>query len=463
VWRPEQLVRERERLDRALEQSHAELAERVTQLEQLCRLLEDQAEVIDQDLQRAELIQRALLPSAAPRLPGFCIDALYRPGRHVGGDLYDIVNLDERYTVLVIADASGHGVSAAMLSVLFKHRLEMSNADSGAPIRPPDALAAVNQALLADVPTPGVFVSAVYALLDKQTQEISLSSAGHPPVWWIRADHAPRAVERCGPALGLTRDVDYAETTLSLCSGDMLLFYTDGLLDDTKLDPKQVAEWYFGGGEDGYAVTHRLYEAARESSPGEDRDDITILLLQVREEQGRFDHAVDPERAPRATPTGVKLSCGECAEYTFFRIEGRGTWTDSQDFYEVARGVAESGRSLSIDLQDCVYLDSTFLGTIHELVTASVAAGGEPALQGIRPELRRLFEELCMDAVLAHADAPERSAPVGLAPLERSADDLRRQQRVLRAHETLSSLSASNREQLEQVVQSLRAELRHGR
>ena len=183
----------------------------------------------------------------------------------------------------------------------------------------------------------------------------------------------------------------------------------------------------------------------------------------MREEQGRFDHTVHPERAPRATPTGVKLSCGECAEYTFFRIEGRGTWTDSQDFYEVARGVAESGRSLTIDLRDCVYLDSTFLGMIHELVTGSVAAGGEPALQGIRPELRRLFEELCMDAVLARADAPERFAPVGLAPLERSADDLRRQQRVLRAHETLSSLSASNREQLEQVVQSLRAELRHGR
>ena len=463
AWRHEQLLRERERLDRALGKSHEELASRVAQLESVCRMLEDQAEVIDQDLKRAEMIQRALLPAAPPRLPGFCVDALYRPGRHVGGDLYDVVALDERFAVIVIADASGHGVSAAMLSVLFKHRLRMQDSASGAPLQPALALAEVNQALVNEVPTPGVFVSAVFGLLDTHTGALSIASAGHPPLWWIRSGSQARAIERSGPALGLSAGAEYQQSELLLGRGDLLLLYTDGLLDGAKLDPDQVAEWYFEKAQKGSAILRRLYEATEHSDTVGDRDDVTIVLLQACDAEGCFDHSPEPQQTRPALATNVDLRCGECADYTVFKIDGRGTWTDSQAFYEVASVVADSGRSLSIDLSECSYLDSTFLGTIHELVARSNAAGGSPLLQGIRPKLRQLFEELCMDEVLAHAEGPARPLPDELSAMTRPVDDTRRTQlRVLRAHETLSSLSAANRDELQQVLESLRSELRHG-
>jgi sigma-B regulation protein RsbU (phosphoserine phosphatase) len=82
-----ELVRERERLYHQVERSNDRLAEKVNQLENVCRMLEDQAEVIQADLDRAEVIQRALLPQEPPEIDGWCVDSLYRPGSSVGGDL----------------------------------------------------------------------------------------------------------------------------------------------------------------------------------------------------------------------------------------------------------------------------------------------------------------------------------------------------------------------------------------
>ena len=65
------------------------------------------------------------LPNTPSDIQGFCVDAIFRPGNNVGGDLYDVVCIDDRYAVMYVADAAGHGVSAAMLSVLFKQKLKL--------------------------------------------------------------------------------------------------------------------------------------------------------------------------------------------------------------------------------------------------------------------------------------------------------------------------------------------------
>ncbi len=118
---------EMNRLNAELIDTNELLHERVGQLESACNLLGDQAEVISEDLQRAERIQRALLPNHVPEVEGFAAAAVYRPSQSIGGDLYDIFPLDDQRVAFVIADAAGHGVSAAMLSVLFKTRLQQLN------------------------------------------------------------------------------------------------------------------------------------------------------------------------------------------------------------------------------------------------------------------------------------------------------------------------------------------------
>lgn len=123
-----ELVQERERLYGQLEDSNLQLAEKVAQLQTVCGVLENQAATIQADLDRAEVIQRALLPQQPPSTPGWCMETLYRPGSSVGGDFYDAVSLDEDHLGIVIADAAGHGVAAAMLSVLFKLRFQQISA-----------------------------------------------------------------------------------------------------------------------------------------------------------------------------------------------------------------------------------------------------------------------------------------------------------------------------------------------
>ena len=160
-----------------LEQRNEQLGKSRDELVELVELLKGQADVIERDLHRAEIIQRSLLPHEVPTLTDFNVKTLYRPGHTIGGDLYDVVTIADRYLALVVADASGHGVSAAMLSVLFKHHMRVQDLATGIPYQPGWALARINASLLANRPVPGVFITAIYCLLDTQERRLVIGSA----------------------------------------------------------------------------------------------------------------------------------------------------------------------------------------------------------------------------------------------------------------------------------------------
>jgi serine phosphatase RsbU (regulator of sigma subunit)/anti-anti-sigma regulatory factor len=457
--RHRRLETEREELDRRLKR-------RVGQLERLCHILEDQAEVILRDLRRAEIIQRALLPRSPPAIAGYSVRSFYRPGSSVGGDLYDVAVLDDRHVAAYVADATGHGVSAAMLSVLFKQRLNMLDERTRAPLPPAAVLEATNRALLEDVSAPGMFITAAYCLLDVSTGIVRIAAAGHPPAQCLRAGGGSTPIERTGPALALYPGATFREERITLGPGDRLFLYTDGLLEGAAggplpLDPILGA---LGGPEaPGTHVLEQLYRLT--PANGGDRDDVTMLLLQAGNAPSDFDNE-EPAQAPagcgaRSAGAGPLLH-GESDDWTFIGIHGRGTWQESDLFHEAARTVLEAARPLTIDLSSSKYLDSTFLGTIHEVVGLGDARGVRVRIQGVDREVRRLFEQLSMDVVLEHIDQEVLPFPPHLNPLrvQRAVAGGRHQQmRVLRAHEALSSLSEENRAEFEDVVHSLREEL----
>lgn len=150
----------------ALQASHDTLEASRDQLADLCDTLECQADIIERDLHRAEIIQHSLLPEEPPSLSDYHVQALYRCGHIVGGDLYDVKLIGDHHLALVIADAAGHGVSAAMLAVLFKHRLRLQHDETGAPYSPAEALQRMNTALMTDLSVPGAFVTAAVGLLN---------------------------------------------------------------------------------------------------------------------------------------------------------------------------------------------------------------------------------------------------------------------------------------------------------
>jgi serine phosphatase RsbU (regulator of sigma subunit)/anti-anti-sigma regulatory factor len=454
------LVRERKQLVLELEQSNLDLSRRVDQLEKLCRILAEQAEVIQSDLERAEVIQRALLPLTPPSLGGFRVETLYRPGRNVGGDLYDVVAIGARYVVLLIADASGHGVSAAMLSVLFKHHLRMLDAATGTPVSPARALAHVNAALVAGVKAPGMFITAAYCLLDTEQGEITVASAGHPPLLCRRSDGEVEAIERSGPALGVDPEAEFSQMRLQLQRGDRLLLFSDGVLG-ADAAPDRVRECLAAG-----ATVRETLDALRAGAESgvavDDRDDVTAILLEARVGPSHFDDAIRraEESGPEPAAAATEITVGETPTATWVRIAGRGTWTSAEPFHAFSHAALRGGRGLTIDFSACEHLDSTFLGSIHEVVRAGRDSGVQVCLQGLSAPLRGLFEELSMRLVLGCLQETAAPLPDDLEPLAPSTpSDSLTQQRLLRAHETLASLSERNREEFRSVIESLRAEL----
>lgn len=436
---------ERRRLIAERKQLHGELERKV-------RELEETSEVLRRDLERAEVIQRALLPRSPPPMEGYCIQAVYRPGQHVGGDLYDVVRLSERHLAFYLADATGHGVTSAMLSVLFKQRLVLADPATGRALPPAEVLDAVNRSLCQAHAAPGLFLTVVLGLLDTSDATLTLASAGHPPVLHARAGRETRLVRRTGPALGLAPDAQFRQERIQVAAGDRILLYTDGLLPSgTQQELERVEQVLSSPLSSAMEVMALL---GHDTSA--DRDDVTILLIDAHAGISWFDNgAAVPVAAASAAsrPEGAGVFYGEAEHAAYLALRGRATWTQCDAFHETAQAVLDEGHALVLDLSGCEYLDSTFLGTVHELV-----ARGRVILVGVMPAVRALFEELSMEQVLAHIRDDVPAAPE-LYALNSGNDPAAARKRVLRAHEALSALSERNQEEFRDVIQSLREDV----
>lgn len=242
---------------------------------------------------RTAAVQRALLPRKPPRLDGFSVQTFYRPGGSAGGNLYNVVRVTDRHVVLYVADAMGHGVSSAMLSVLFDRKLVIVKEGAARPLSPARVLHSVNRAICASRIAPGMFLTAAYCVLDVATGNGVLALAGHSPAFLRRADGDIEAVPRTGPALGLTPLAMYTEEHFSLEPGDRLLLYTDGLLSGARggvAGRTWLEDVLARGSRDGRELVDLLGGtdgSAHEDD--EDRDDVTILLLDAHREPSRFD------------------------------------------------------------------------------------------------------------------------------------------------------------------------------
>jgi len=463
----QRLLAERDRLHAELRDSNDQLQQQIEQVEDACRLLQQQADTIRADLQRAAIIQRALLPHSTPSLSDFHVNALYRPSQNVGGDLYDVVRLDDRHVVLLVADASGHGLSAAMLAVLFRSRLPLVDPDTSEPRAPRDVFRDVNGSLCEAFPTSGLFLTAAYCLLDTERREATIASAGHPPLLWLRHHGAIERIFHTGPALGLTPDADFAEQHIVLEPGESLLFYSDGLYEEfpgeTGHPSEAIAAALEPGVQTGASVLQPLLAPYRGLSQDRDapEDDVTVLMLTASAGSSALDNGAPPPLLePRAAVRDVQTLVGTDAWRTILSVQGRGDWTQSAAFSAECTAAIGAGRDVMVDFALCRQLDSTFLGTTHLLCMLADRANLEFRLQGVTPAVEALFQELGMESVIDHMvpsmlPLPTKMEALGVALPDPSARALL----LLRAHEGLAALSDRNRQDFGPLLTQLRQEL----
>jgi len=462
------LVNERNELLAALTERNDQLAEHVEQLEAACSLLDEHAEIFRADLRRAAFIQQALLPRVAPALPDHRILAVYRPCENVAGDLYDVVRLDDRHLVMVVADAAGHGLSAAMLAVLFRNQLPFESRESGEPLEPSEALRAVNHTLAAGLTAPGLFITAAYCLLDTHSGRLRMASAGHPALLLRRSAGGVERFLHSGPALGLSPDAAFTQHETTLGEGDRLLLHTDGVYDhfetaDANAE-EQLAAILEGPYEPPEALLERLVQGSH--APAEavtQEDDVTLVVLDAAAGTSSLDNG-SPLTAP--VPPAPLLRArddvliGDDESRTAVCIRGRGMWTQSAAFHHECSAALDAQRPVMLDLTLCQCLDSTFLGTIHELAERAEREHLEFRVQGVMPAVERLFIELGMTAVIERMVATLLPLPRGMKPLADAVPDPRaRALRVLRAHERLASLSEENAREFDPLLEQLRQEI----
>jgi len=368
-----------------------------------------------------------------------------------------------------IADVAGHGVSAAMLSVLFKTHLQQLMAGDE-PKAPRIVLERLNELFVEECGgSVGLFVTAAYGLVDLRHNEIRFASAGHPPPIIHRADGSIEKLSVTGPALGLSSQARIAETRASFLPGDQLLCYTDGLLDRWSCAEKsasdRVSKLLQGlRGRQGNSLSLLLEDARSECEDRPSSDDVTLMLIRRDNEPSVFETREATQRVELPTEDDIMKSSvlvGRRDGDTVFSVCGRGTWTACSTFYERACEELEEGHGLWIDLRSCTYLDSTFFGTIHEVVVRAEAQGVPVSLHGVSESILAELTELGMEQVIQHVDPELVALPEDMLPLQQfqrdeSADYLR----LLSAHEALAGLSEQNQAVFLHLIEGLRREQR---
>jgi len=211
---------------------------------------------MERELQLARDLQAGLLPGRPPPFPGWELAACWLPAREVAGDYYDLFPLAGGSLALVIADVCDKGMPAALFMALSRSIVRAS-LDGAASLAA--GLARANRLIHADA-AEGMFVTLFGARIEPGSGEMTYANAGHnPPLLLRAAGGALQPLRPTGPALGVLPDSTYAQGVLSLDPGDLLLLYTDGLIDARSAQGEA-----FGAGRLAQLLNLRRREGARQ-------------------------------------------------------------------------------------------------------------------------------------------------------------------------------------------------------
>jgi sigma-B regulation protein RsbU (phosphoserine phosphatase) len=183
-----------------------------------------------EQLRMAGLVQRDFLPTQLPDTDKIQWATIFLPAEWVSGDIYDIVRIDEQHIGFYVADAIGHSMPAALLTIFLKQALVMREtfANSYNIFSPDEVMKNLNVRMAGQKLSGYQFATCCYCLLNINTLELTYARAGHPYPVLLRPGSAPQQLEARGSLLGIFQQAEYVQQKIQLRHGDKLILYSDG-------------------------------------------------------------------------------------------------------------------------------------------------------------------------------------------------------------------------------------------
>ncbi len=183
-----------------------------------------------EQLRLAGMVQRDFLPARLPNSAEVRWAAAFLPAEWVSGDIYDVARIDEQHIGFYVADAVGHSMPAALLTIFIKQALQMRQTvnNSYRIFAPAEVMQNLNQKMAGQKLSGYQFVTCCYCLLNLKTRQLTFARAGHPYPVLLRRGQPPQQLETRGSLLGVFEKADFVQQTVQLEKGDRLLLYSDG-------------------------------------------------------------------------------------------------------------------------------------------------------------------------------------------------------------------------------------------
>ncbi|MBN2256374.1 MAG: SpoIIE family protein phosphatase [Anaerolineaceae bacterium] len=187
--------------------------------------------LLDKQLQIARDMQSQLFPDKSPHIPGYDIAGICLPAEEIGGDYFDYIKLPRRELGVAVADISGNGIASALMMTAFRGLLRMHTRGRLGSVK---IAQAINR-LLPEFSGYSHFVALAYVVLAPDNNVFTYTCCGQQPPLLLHADGSVENLEEHGPALGILNDVNFTNEKKSMSTGDILLLYTDGVVELTNL------------------------------------------------------------------------------------------------------------------------------------------------------------------------------------------------------------------------------------
>jgi serine phosphatase RsbU (regulator of sigma subunit) len=244
---------------------------------------EIESKALEHDLAIASEIQSNLVPKRMLKVPGYDVSAYYRPSKEVGGDYYDFIQIDEHNEGVIVADVSGKGVPGSLVMTMARAFIRME-AERSRNTSPADTLMKANRMLAQDI-KKGMFVTALYCILNKQSNELRVASAGHNPlVVWRAATNQVQLVNPNGIALGFDKGPVFERTVkdevVVLGHGDRIVAFTDGTVEAMNAQNQEFGD-------------ERFYTLIRDLAPRDSNQMLNLLVKALDEHKGNAPQSDD--------------------------------------------------------------------------------------------------------------------------------------------------------------------------